>query len=121
MFGRFFSGWSTSSTTDEDSQGEEGDGGGFADWRDGDELVEDQAAHDGLHSSLLRRSLLRGAGSDGLGGALQAGGGAATSGSESEIDEEFELLVQAYMHDVHYTSRPQAVYHLCYALSLIHI
>lgn len=35
--------------------------------------------------------------------------------SSGSTDEEFELLVQAYMHDVHYTSRPQAISNLCYA------
>lgn len=109
MFNRVFSGWSNASTTDEEDEEDGQDV--IADWRDGEELLGEGGG--GVSNSYLRRSLLRGsAGADATTLALNNN----HNGSESEVDEEFELLVQAYMHDIHYTSRPQAVYHLCYAI-----
>ena len=115
MFSRLFS-WSTNaSTTDED--GEDDEDAVIADWRDGDELADERggggrgSGGGGFSSAALGRSLLQG-----VGAINNASSGQPRDASESEVDEEFELLVQAYMHDIHYTSRPQAVYNLCYAI-----
>jgi len=115
MFSSRFYAWSTSSSEEGRRGSAEGEGGD-------DEQDEDDEDYSSLGRALLRgngdASLGKNSGT-GSGGNVNVGWGGLGDGSDrgSEVvDEEFELLVQAYMHDIHYTSRPQAINNLCYAI-----
>lgn len=110
---RFLS-WSNTSTTDDDDDNDNDDEYNLRNNRGSNNWTDSSPDHNDECSQNLSRSLLR----DNIISDTNPifANNPAHRNSEGDVDDEFELLVQAYMHDIHYTSRPQAVYSLCYAI-----